>query len=335
MTLKILQKQLLPEIEIHLKNLLQALDFGKSQPLHEMISYHMGWEDKGGSHGKRIRPFLSLLCAGALSGSIQNTMPGAVAIEYLHNFTLIHDDIEDNSPIRHGRPTLWQKWGLAQAVNAGDALFSIAQLSMLSLNETCDEEVALKAIKAFNHTCLHLTRGQYLDIAFESSEDIDISTYLDMIGGKTATLIGFSTFLGGLPAQVDKRHLGLLEDFGTGLGMAFQIQDDYLGIWGDPQETGKSAATDLLTRKKSLPILFGLKQSDDFKNFWNNEEISPENVDTLAHMLIACGAQDFVQTKAGQFTEKAFKALDQLFPVKNDYNIALHELTETLLNRNY
>ncbi len=335
MSLTVLQKQLLPEIETHLKIFLQSLDFGQSQTLYEMISYHMGWEDVGANHGKRIRPFLSLLCAGALNGTIQNTMPGAVAIEYLHNFTLIHDDIEDNSPIRHGKPTLWRKWGLAQAVNAGDALFSIAQLSMLSLNETCDEAIALKALEAFNHTCLNLTQGQYLDIAFESSQDIDISTYLDMIGGKTAALIGFSTFLGGLTAHVGERQLELLEAFGSSLGMAFQIQDDYLGIWGDPQETGKSAATDLLTRKKSLPILFGLKQSDDFKNFWNNEEISPENVDTLAHMLIACGAQDFVQTKAGQFTEKAFKALDQLFPVKNDYNIALHELTETLLNRNY
>jgi geranylgeranyl diphosphate synthase type I len=335
MTLTVLQKQLLPEIEIHLKKILQSLDFGQSQPLHEMISFHMGWEDEGESHGKRIRPFLSLLCAGALNGSIQNTMPGAVAIEYLHNFTLIHDDIEDNSPIRHGRPTLWQKWGLAQAVNAGDALFSIAQLSMISLNETCDEITALKAIEAFNHTCLHLTRGQYLDIAFESSQDIDISTYLDMIGGKTAALIGFSSFLGGLTAHVEERQLGLLEDFGASLGMAFQIQDDYLGIWGNPKETGKSAATDLLTRKKSLPILFGLKQSDDFKNFWNNEEISPKNVGTFADMLISCGAQDFVQTKAGQFTEKAFKTLDELFPLENNYSKALYELTETLLKRNY
>ncbi len=261
-------------------------------------------------------------------------MPGAVAIEYLHNFTLIHDDIEDNSPIRHGRPTLWQKWGLAQAVNAGDALFSIAQLAMLGLRETCDEEVALKAIKAFNHTCLHLIRGQYLDIAFESSQDIDVSTYLVMIEGKTAALIGFSTLLGGLTAHVEERQLGLLEEFGSSLGMAFQIQDDYLGIWGDPQKTGKSAATDLLTRKKSLPILFGLQQSETFKHFWNEEEISAENVDTLADQLVACGAQDFVQTKAQQFTEKAFKALDELFPTENEYLNALYELTETLLNRN-
>jgi geranylgeranyl diphosphate synthase type I len=335
MVLTVLQKQLLPEIETHLRNFLQSLDFGQSQPLHEMISYHMGWEDEGGSHGKRIRPFLSLLCAGALNGSIQNTMPGAVATEYLHNFTLIHDDIEDNSPIRHGRPTLWKKWGLAQAVNAGDALFSIAQLSMLSLNETCGDVTALKTLKAFNHTCLHLIQGQYLDIAFESSQDIDVSTYLDMIGGKTAALIGFSTFLGGLTARVEERQLGVLEYFGSSLGMAFQIQDDYLGIWGDPQKTGKSAATDLLARKKSLPILFGLKQSEDFKNFWNKEEISAENVDTLADLLVACGAKDFVQTKAQQFTEKAFKALDELFPKENNYSNALYELTEKLLNRNY
>jgi len=335
MTLTNLQNLLLPEIESQLKNFLHTLNFGQSQPLQEMISYHMGWEDEGGSHGKRIRPFLSLLCAGALNGSIQNTMPGAAAIEYLHNFTLIHDDIEDNAPIRHGRPTLWQKYGLAQAVNAGDALFSIAQLAMLSLQETCNEAITLKAIKAFNHTCLHLTRGQYLDIAFESSQNVDVATYMNMIEGKTAALIAYSATLGGLTACQEEKQLSSLGEFGSSLGMAFQIQDDYLGVWGDSQETGKSAATDLLNRKKSLPILFGLQHNEDFRNFWRYEQIDSENVDALANMLIACGAQDFVKAKVQSFTEKAFTALDELFPIENDYVNALYELTEILLHRNY
>lgn len=335
MTLTDLQKQLLPEIESHLKNFLQSLDFGQSQALKEMIRYHMGWEDEQGSQGKRIRPLLTLLSAGACNGSIRDVMPGAVAIEYLHNFTLIHDDIEDKSPIRHGRPTLWKKWGLAQAVNAGDALFSIAQLAMLDLQKTCDQAVTLLAIKEFNQTCLHLTRGQYLDIDFESSQNISIDTYLDMIEGKTAALIAFSTNLGGLVAHQDEIHLNLLGEFGSSLGMAFQIQDDYLGVWGDPQKTGKSAATDLLTGKKSLPILFGLQQSREFRDFWENEEILAENVDTLASMLIACGAQDFVKTKVKYFTEGAFATLHKLFPAENDHSEALFEITEILLDRNF
>ena len=335
MTLNALQKQLLPEIESQLKSFLQTLDFGQSQELKAMIRYHMGWEDQVGSQGKRIRPLLTLLSAGAFEGPIHDAMPGAIAIEYLHNFTLIHDDIEDESPIRHGRPTLWKKWGLAQAVNAGDALFSIAQLAMLNLQNTCDQAVTLLAIKEFNQTCLHLTRGQFLDIAFESSQNVSIDTYLDMIEGKTAALIAFSTILGGLTSHQDELHTNLLGEFGSSLGMAFQIQDDYLGVWGDPQKTGKSAATDLLTRKKTLPILFGLQHSREFRDFWENKQILAENVDAFASMLIACGAQNFVKTKAEYFTERAFTTLHTLFPAENDHSKALFEMTEILLNRNF
>lgn len=136
-----------------------------------MLRYHLGWEDDSSakaSKGKRLRPLIILLTTGAFGDYPSKAMPAAVAVELLHNFTLIHDDIEDQSPMRHGRPTLWHKYGTAQAINAGDALFSIAQLSMLDLAKTCNQYVVWDAARGFNAMCLHLTQGQYLDISFET-----------------------------------------------------------------------------------------------------------------------------------------------------------------------
>jgi len=333
MSLILLQKELLPIIETRLKTYIQSLDFSQSQELKEMIAYHMGWGDDNGGHGKRIRPLLVLLTTGASGGKINDALHAAIAVEYLHNFTLIHDDIEDDAPIRHGRKTLWKKWGLAQGVNAGDALFSIAQLAMLSLEETCGQWTALKAMKGFNRTCLHLTRGQYLDIAFESSKEISVDTYLAMIQGKTAALISYASYLGGLIAYQEKNHLGMLTQFGEALGMAFQIQDDYLGIWGDPKITGKSAASDLVTKKKTLPIIYGLQNSNEFLEIWEEEEISDQDVKKSADLLVSCGAQNYTKSKAEGFTKQAFSSLDGLFTRNNQYADALFELTTMLLHR--
>jgi geranylgeranyl diphosphate synthase type I len=330
-----LQEALLAEIESQLKYFIDSYDFGQSQPLKKMITYHMGWEHDQGSQGKRIRPLLTLLCTGAFNGPVRNALPAAAAVEFLHNFTLIHDDIEDNASIRHGRKTLWKKWGLAQAVNAGDALFSIAQLTMLNLSKTCNQGITLDAIQQLNRTCLHLTRGQYLDIAFESAQNIAVDNYMEMIEGKTAALIALSTYLGGLTAGKDQSYLDRLTNYGRNLGLAFQIQDDYLGIWGDPQKTGKSAASDLLARKKSLPILYGLEHSDEFQRIWKGDQISAENITKLSELLKSCGAQDYVNTQAEKFTEQAFSAISNLFPQENIHSKTLFQLTESLLQRKF
>ena len=335
MSLTSIQKELLPIIESQLKKYFQSIDFGYSMELQEMIAYHMGWSDDEGSHGKRIRPLVVLLTTGAFGGRIKAALPAAIAIEYLHNFTLIHDDIEDDSPIRHRRKTLWKKWGLAQGINTGDALFCIAQLAMLDLEETCRPSTALKAIKAFNQTCLHLTRGQYLDIAFESTENINVETYLEMIQGKTAVLISLASRLGGLITDQKENHLAMLGEFGEALGMAFQIKDDYIGIWGDPKITGKSAVSDLVSKKKTLPVIFGLHHSDEFMKIWEKDEFSGQDLEEAANLLIKCDAQKFTQSKAEEFTNQAFSTLDKLFPQRNQYGEALFELTEMLLQRNY
>jgi geranylgeranyl diphosphate synthase, type I len=321
------------EIESNLQAFLGSLEFGHSAGLGEMLTYHMGWSEGDGGSGKRLRPAITLLCAGACGGAYAAAMPAAVGVELLHNFTLIHDDIEDRSPLRHGRPTLWTRWGVAQAVNAGDALFSIAQLALLNLGETCGEAVAARAAREVNQVCLRLTRGQYLDIAFENEEEIDLETYLAMIEGKTAALIAFAAEVGGLAAGGDEATVSGLAAYGENLGMAFQIKDDALGIWGDPAVTGKSVASDLLARKKSLPALFGLQESAEFRELWRLAEPDQAQVAAMADLLAACGARDYVTEQAEGYTRRAFEHLADIFPEKNEDAIALAALTERLLHR--
>jgi len=328
-----LQNQLVPQIEEHLQTFLEAQDFGRTKDLKQMLFEHMGWGTKGAGRGKRIRPLLTLLCTGAFGAPVEKALPGAAAIELLHNFTLIHDDIEDQSPIRHGRPTLWTTWGTAQAINAGDALFSIAQMAVLDVSETHDAHTACRAALEFNQVCLHLTRGQHLDIALENQPSTKIDTYLAMIRGKTAALIAHAAWMGGLAAGQDPGTLESLSEFGESLGMAFQIQDDDLGVWGDPAVTGKSAASDLLARKKTLPVLYGLSHCPEFKEMWENEVLTPNGIVAMAEHLRRCGAQVETRAKAEYYTKQAFTALDTLFPQKNNSANALFELAQGLLER--
>jgi geranylgeranyl diphosphate synthase, type I len=339
MSLSTLQQRLLPLIESSLQNYLDTLDFNKRNDLKDIIIYHMGWRaDKADDSGcgKRLRPLLLLLSTGALRGDIQKSLPAAVSIEFLHNFTLIHDDIEDQSPLRHRQPTVWKKWGLAQAVNAGDALFSIAQMSMLDLRETCDEKIAAESTYHLNHTCLQLTQGQYMDLSFEHDENILVDDYLEMIKRKTAALISLTTKLSGLISGHSRSIQQELAEFGESLGMAFQIQDDGLGIWGDPKITGKSVASDIQSRKKTLPILYGLEQSKAFRQLWEKAELhTAEEVTEMAQVLEVCGVKKVVQKQTTAYTEKALSSFDKIFPKKNDAAKAIIELTHILLNRNF
>ncbi|QRN83936.1 polyprenyl synthetase family protein [Chloroflexota bacterium] len=336
MTLEKLQTILVPQIEDALKEFIQTIDFRSSVELGHMLRYHMGWEDNlpaKASKGKRLRPLIVLLTTGAFGDYPTKAMAAAVAVELLHNFTLIHDDIEDQSPMRHSRPTLWHRYGTAQAINAGDALFSIAQLSMLDLAKTCNQYVVLDATRAFNEMCLHLTQGQSLDISFETRPDVTVEAYKDMIAGKTAALIAYTSGLGALISGQTATEYQKLSEFGRCLGLAFQIQDDILGIWGNPKLTGKSAASDILTRKKTLPNLFGLAQCSEFRVFWEKEALSQDEVNQMAELLEQCGVREQVESEAGSLTEQAFNTLECVFPKPNEYSEALFELTQLLLNR--
>jgi geranylgeranyl diphosphate synthase type I len=267
MSLESFRQAFLPAIEEALKAAVQPANLPGQQELYGMLTYHMGWEGEGAgpkATGKRIRPTLLLLTTTAAGADWQNGLPAASAVELLHNFSLIHDDIQDVSDKRRGRPTLWSMHGASQAINAGDAMFALAHMSLEGLEKTSSPEVYIAAARLLPRTSLQLTQGQYLDLAYESRETLEIEAYWPMVWGKTAMLIRACAQLGALVAGVDGRTLKAYMTFGEKLGLAYQVHDDLLGIWGNPEEMGKSAHSDLLSGKKSLPVLFGLQMQGAF-----------------------------------------------------------------------
>lgn len=333
MTLQSLTAIYLPAIEEELRAAIALTNAPRFEELHSMLAYHMGWEGPGagpGATGKRIRPLLVLLVASACGGSWQAALPAAAAVELIHNFSLIHDDIEDDSPLRHGRPTLWKQWGIPQALNTGDTLFTLAHLALLRLEETTSPLVALRAAHILQATCLHLTQGQHLDIGYATRSDLAPGDYWPMVSGKTAALVAACCELGALtaasPAQAHYRNFGRL------VGLAFQAQDDLLGIWGEVAATGKSAESDLVEGKKSLPVLYGLSRGGPFAQRWAQGPISPEEVPALAAQLEAEGARQYAEAEANRLTHEALQALEDAYP-QGEAGVALRELALKLLKR--
>jgi geranylgeranyl diphosphate synthase type I len=328
-------EQLLSAIEVELHQVVNLVDGPDLQPLYAIMAYHLGWEGEGtgpDAAGKRIRPLLVLLTNAAAGGTWENALPAAAAVELVHNFSLIHDDIEDNSPLRRGRPTVWKKWGIAQAINTGDAMFTLAHLSIHRLSANNPDNIILKAGRILQETCLQLTQGQYLDIAYETRGNLTLEAYWPMVSGKTAALLATCTQLGALLAGVSSAQVSAYRDFGYSLGLAFQVQDDLLGIWGDSDLTGKSADSDLLTGKKSLPVLYGLNQQKDFANRWSKGSIAESEVPALAAQLEAEGARKFTLDTANQLTNQALNALETAGP-QGEAGDALRKLAWRLLGR--
>jgi geranylgeranyl diphosphate synthase type I len=250
----------------------------------------------------------------------------------IHNFSLIHDDIEDNSPLRRGRPTLWTKWGLPLAINTGDSMFTLAHLALLRLEKTTNPQITLAATNVLQNTCLHLTQGQHLDISYEDEKTLPIEAYWPMVGGKTAALLSACTEIGAIIADADQETREAYRKFGRDLGLAFQALDDILGIWGDAAKIGKSNASDLVAGKKSLPVLFGIAQNGEFAQRWLGEPIRPEEVAQLAAQLEAEGARDYTQAAANRLTGAALEALEQAQP-QGEAGEALIQLANKLLQR--
>jgi geranylgeranyl diphosphate synthase, type I len=325
----------LPEIEANLQQMLIEYIPQNFPELREMLAYHMGWEslnDVKNRGGKRVRPLLVLLCTNAAGGDWRQALPASSAVEYIHNFSLIHDDIQDNSELRRGRKTVWVKWGVAQAINAGDLMFTIGHLALQHLREHQDPFIVMKASELLLQSCVFLTRGQYRDISYENRDDINLDDYWDMIGAKTAALLSCSAELGALIGRADKNLCDKFHSYGYSLGLAFQIQDDWLGIWGDSALTGKAIDSDLAAGKKTLPILFGLSKNGDFAKRWNKGAIPVDEAPLLAEMLINEGAQQYTEEMVKQETNKAKDFLDEA--VGNlEAGQPLRELTQLLLER--
>lgn len=313
-----------------------------SDPRHadffDMMRYHLGWVDAEFTPcqmptGKRVRPVLCLLCCDACGGDWEQALPAGAALELMHNFTLIHDDIEDRDETRRGRSTVWALWGEAHGINVGDALFSLSNLALLLLAERgVPTTTVVAACCLFNITQLALTCGQYLDIGFESRDDVSAEDYLAMIEGKTAALAACSCEMGALVAGAPDEQRENLRAFGRHLGLTFQMQDDVLGIWGDPAHTGKPAGADIARRKKSLPILYGLERSEELRALLAQSALSADDVGRATQILEAVGSRDYTHQLAEQHHVQALGALEQV-SFQGTAAQALHELAQMLLTR--
>jgi geranylgeranyl diphosphate synthase type I len=227
--------------------------------LRRIAGYHLGWWDADqqpltGHAGKALRPALVLLAAEAIGGSGQAAVPAAVAVELVHNFSLLHDDVMDVDRVRRHRPTAWTVFGVPQAILAGDAMVALASEVLADSGYPW----AATAVRWLNESVIELCDGQFSDVAFEQRDQVELTECVHMVQAKTASLLGVSCALGALAGGADPARVILLRRFGRHLGLAFQLVDDLLGIWGDPKITGKPAGADLARRKKSLPVVAAL-----------------------------------------------------------------------------
>lgn len=336
MTLQKYIQMMRPALEDELRLFIERMLPADYPEIHEMLNYHMGWEGEGAgpeAQGKRIRPLLVLLCAEGAGGAWRQALPAAVAVELLHNFSLIHDDIQDNSPLRRNRSTVWVKWGTAQAINAGDIMFTLAFLAIHDLSKFLQPPVVLRASRLLQQTCLQLTQGQYLDIAYESRPNLPLDAYWPMIGGKTSALLACCSELGALAAGIsDEKRLAHFHEYGYSLGLAFQVLDDWLGIWGDAHQIGKSVESDLASGKKTLPVLYALSKNGPFARRWLASKISPEEAPVVAQMLDEEGAQAYTLDTASRLTDQSLNAL-KLAACQEGALQAIEELTHALLKR--
>jgi len=331
-TLKEFQKTILTEFIGSLENNVDSFFPKKFTELKKIYKYHLGLRDDFSKQGKRIRPLLTLLCCAGTGADWQKALPAAVSIELIHNFSLIHDDIEDNGLMRRGKDAVWIKWGLAHGLNAGDAMFTSAFKVLLTLKENVSERITIKAVELLSETCAELTMGQFLDIDFEEREFVSVDDYLQMVHGKTAALISCSTRMGALIGEFPVVEQMKYSDFGKALGIAFQMYDDWLGIWGDLETTGKSTTGDIVEGKKTYPIIVGIENNTRFAERLKQGKITHKTAIEMAKWLREDGIEKIVIDTYTQWTEKAFASLEEMRCTKYVKN-ALFELANNLLIR--
>jgi geranylgeranyl diphosphate synthase type I len=331
-----------PEIDRYIRKLLEGID-----PVPKgMVEYHFGWVDQefkplNQSHGKRLRSTMCLLAFEAVHGDYQPCVPLAACIEMLHNFSLIHDDIEDGDEQRRGKPTVWKVWGIPLAINAGDLLHTLSYMALtdLPVSAPFSTKRALEVYEAIFGTTIKLTQGQHLDLEMEGSNDVSVETYLKMIYGKTASLIEGSTWAGALFASDDQDLVNSYRAFGRNIGSAFQIRDDTLGVWGDPKITGKTGANDVMRKKKTYPILFGFENASEkdraqLETIYARETVSREDARVVVEILTRTGAYEHTQKLAQEYYQKALDSLAATH-IDDEPQRKLLEIGRFLVERNF
>ncbi|HET6895171.1 MAG TPA: polyprenyl synthetase family protein [Candidatus Baltobacteraceae bacterium] len=245
--------------EVHLEGLIRA--YRGSQQVADMLCYHFGYGEHGPARrGKRLRPRLVLRVAEAEGAGAEDALDAAASIEILHNYSLVHDDIEDGDELRHGRRTLWSVYGVPQALNAGDALCALSFLVLTNAAQRHPGDRVLRMVRALHEAHATMCDGQSLDLSFERATHVDLPEYHRMIGAKTAALFGVSSELGALCAPCGDEAIVRYRELGRAYGLAFQIRDDVLGIWGTIDATGKVTGNDIARRKWTFPVVWALGQ---------------------------------------------------------------------------
>jgi geranylgeranyl diphosphate synthase type I len=344
MNLKEAFDRFLPRIEAELQEIVRTPHRGM-EPYFGMMHYHLGWVDENlqpiqVKSGKRLRPILCLLTCDAVGGDPQQAFPAAAAVELIHNFSLVHDDIQDGSRYRRGRRAVWDIWGAAQGINVGDGLFVLARLALDRLDEQCVGLARYRASAlALDQACLALCEGQFFDMAFEDRLDVDLEQYLWMIRHKTASLLATSAQLGAIVATDDTARIEQYYRFGEKLGLAFQVQDDILGTWGNEEVTGKSAATDIRDKKKTLPVVYVLNHPDERISAWQlidlyrrEGPLNEAGIHAALDILERTGAREYAEEMARSYYHEALEALDQT-GIENAAQSCLRELAASLWER--
>ncbi len=303
----------------------------RDDSLQEMLYYALGFDRNGGllSYGKRLRPLFCCLSCGVYGGSYKDALMYGAGLEMLHNFTLIHDDIEDNGAVRHNRPALWKRDGLSIALNAGDMLYNMALTAVMR----ADEESGRDGLRYVIGIASDLFFGQHLDISFEKQDDISENEYLYMVRGKTSALLGCSFALGALAGGAPEKTVREFEYAGQRLGIAFQIRDDYLGTWGDKDVFGKSVSGDITEKKNTMAVVYTLEKDPEFRKKWAAYDGSPEGVPEIVAMMEKAGAPAYLQEKCVKYTDQAIETLN-LHRADNEYQTLLDEVIAALADRN-
>jgi geranylgeranyl diphosphate synthase type I len=331
-----------PDMEMRLQAVDEAMErliptLPQYAGLYDMFRYHVGWLDRSmrrvvGPEGKKLRPALALLVAETFGNGWRSAIPAAAAVELVHNFSLVHDDIEDGSPLRRHRDTVWAAWGMPQAINVGDAVLILAQRALSEADLPPD--VALPALRLLNDACLGLCEGQYLDLLWERESSVTPEQYLEMIERKTARLFQCAAGLGALSSSASPDAQRQAALFGSRLGMAFQAVDDLLGIWAPEHETGKTDL-DLASRKKSLPAVLGLaappsSDSDRFRTLFElDRPLTPDDTAEAKGILDNLGIHAQTAAYARRYHDEALGHLAH--PAVRDRAAPLVEFAERAL----
>jgi len=305
------------------RELAQAVPKPPGSQMYSVLRYHLGWADCHGqpakepvSQGKALRPTLCLFACQALGGDPQRAGPAAAALELIHNFSLLHDDIQDRDVERRHQATAWSVWGEPKALVAGNAMQAVGDLALLAgARRQVPAGTTLRVSDMLTESYLEMIEGQCLDLDFESRTTISTDEYLHMIACKTGALIRCSLEVGATLGGGDPAATQGFARFGRCLGRVFQIRDDFLGIWGDPAATGKAVGNDIRRRKKSFPVVFGLEHAtgparEELLRVYRQDQLSEADVDQVLAALEGVGAAQMSQQLTQDNADQALRELE-------------------------